>query len=150
MAESGQLLALSPLRSSVILRDMAEIHRVALVVAPDFGRRLERMSAEMHVWLVRSAANEDSARRIWQTIGAGHSLESGVTLFGSPAETPEEACTDILSTIDEHHGEHCHNPPLSVINVIGVDPTPDIRAELAALDFRAEPSADGFIASRHV
>jgi hypothetical protein len=61
----------------------------------------------------------------------------------------EEDCLSIIDTIDEHHGEYGHNPPLTVVEVFGAKATEKVRVELAAVGFRRlEPSPSGFVAFR--
>jgi hypothetical protein len=51
--------------------------------------------------------------------------------------------------VEEHHGEHSHDPPLSVIEVIGVSATDAIRGQLVADGFgQTEPDDQGFTAYR--
>jgi hypothetical protein len=55
----------------------------------------------------------------------------------------------ILGTVEEHHGAYSHDPPLSVLQVVGIEPSAAAIEELAAYGFgRIEPSDDGFIARR--
>ena len=121
---------------------------MALVVDPAFGARLEDLARRMHVWVLRSADNERAARRLRRD-DSPHSLESGLTLFGSPGDTAEDACVEIVGTVEEHHGEYSHDPPLDAIEVFGIQPTPPIREALAAYGFQlSDVRPDGFVASR--
>jgi hypothetical protein len=55
----------------------------------------------------------------------------------------------IIDTIEEHHGEHSHDPPLTVVEVFGAKATERVRDEFAAPGFRRlEPSPSGFVAFR--
>jgi hypothetical protein len=125
---------------------VAQVHHVALVLDREFGARLADLARDVHVWAVRSAADEDAATRVWAT-PPRHSQLS-VTLFDASDHTAEEACADILSTIDEHHGEYSDDRALDAMEVSGVGLTQRIEDELAALRFDAEPSDQGFIAVR--
>jgi hypothetical protein len=103
----------------------------------------------MHVWVLRSPANEEVVQRLWAEVDGESSLESGATLFGSAAEEPGDACEAILATIEEHHGEWSHDPPLDVLEVFGIAATPAIRDELTALGFvDVQPRPGGFVTSR--
>ena len=114
-----------------------------------FGDGLEELAPRCHVWAVRSPVNEGAAERIRAAAGGSFSLESGVTLFAPGGGGPEDDCVAILATVEEHHGEHSHDPPLSAVEVHGAEPTAAVRAELDALGFtRVEPAGDGFVASR--
>ena len=128
---------------------MSGEYRVALVVDPCFGVGLEELARGMHVWAVRSADNERVVRRIWENDDGARPLETGVTLFDSPDETPEEACKGIIETVELHHGEYSHNPAVTAIEVFGVQPTRSIREEFAAHRFdEVTASGDSFVASR--
>jgi hypothetical protein len=92
--------------------------------------------------------NEAVAQRIWNQPGE-HSLDSGVTLFQPSGRGPDEDCLSIIDTIEEHHGEHSHDPPLTIVEVFGANATAKVRNEFAALGFRRlEPSPSGFVAFR--
>ena len=122
-------------------------HRVAVVVDPDYAARVIELSRGCHVWIVRSEANDVVVGSIRQDDG-GYSLEAGVTDFIGD-ETPEASFLSILSAVEEHHGEYSHDPPLSVIEVIGMESSAAVRDELELYGFRdIEPSSNGFIARR--
>ena len=122
-------------------------HRVAIVVDPDYAERVLNLAGECHVWLVRSAANDRVVAALRESHPT-HSLESGVTTF-NPAGTPQASLVAILGTVEEHHGEYSHDPPVSVLEVIGAEPSAAVREELDAYGFhRVEPSEEGFRARR--
>jgi hypothetical protein len=120
---------------------------VAIVVDPNYAERVSELASECHTWLVRSASNDPVAASLWHD-EPRHSLENGVTTF-DPAETPEASFLSILGAVDEHHGEYSHDPPLSIIEVVGLEPTAAVRDELDSYGFRhVEPSENGFVARR--
>lgn len=126
----------------------AGYHRVGLA-ASDLGSELEGLSERCHVWAVHMPENEAVAQRIWNQQGE-HSLESGVTLFQPSGRGPEEDCLSIIYTIQEHHGEYSHDPPLTVVEVHGAKATEKVRHAFAALGFgRLKPSPSGFVAFRN-
>ncbi len=56
----------------------------------------------------------------------------------------------IFAAIEEHHGAYSHEPPLSEVEVSGVQLSPDVRAELSAYGFSdLSRSQSGFTAHRH-
>jgi hypothetical protein len=60
-------------------------------------------------------------------------------------------CTNILPTIEEHHGENGQPQPYSTIAVIGVTLTPDIQQEFEEFGFREfQVTAAGFEARRTI
>lgn len=125
----------------------ANEHRVAIVVDPDFAEGIVELARSCHAWIIRSAANNPVAAALREDHPA-YSLEEGVTTFGA-AETPLASCLSILGTVEEHHGQYSHDPPLSVIEVIGLDPSAAVREELNAYGFEViEPSECGFVARR--
>jgi hypothetical protein len=122
-------------------------HRVAIVLDPDYGDRIMELARECHVWLIRSASNDAVVAALRQD-GQPYSFDSGVTAFNG-AETPEASFLSILSSIELHHGEDSHDPPSSVIDVIGLEPSEAVRDELTARGFQyIESSQNGFIARR--
>ena len=69
-----------------------------------------------------------------------------MTKFSAVGETPEASFISILEEVVIHHGEDSHDPPLSVIEVIGLPPTAAVRDELGAYGFNSiESSAEGFV-----
>jgi hypothetical protein len=72
-----------------------------------------------------------------------------VTLFAADEGGPEHEVVSIFGTVEEHHGEWSHHPHLDEVEVLGAEPTPDVRAELSGFGFTdIAPSGRGFIASR--
>jgi hypothetical protein len=123
------------------------LHRVAVVVDSAYGGRVGPLADRCHTWVARSRAN-DAAVAAYRGEHPRFSPDSGITDFGSGA-TPEESLVDILPVVEEHHGSYGHDPPLSVIEVVGVPPTPTVRHELAALGFdEIDETAEGFVARR--
>ena len=114
---------------------------------PDYGERITGLASKCHTWVVRSDPND----AVFAALRQGdptYSLEKGVTIFNR-AETPEASFLSIIGTVEEHHSEYSHDPPLSVIEVIGLEPSAEVRDELDSYGFRnIEPSQDGFVARR--
>jgi hypothetical protein len=97
--------------------------------------------------VVRSPTN-DGVVAAFRREEAVYSSDSGVTAF-TEAETPERSFLLILGVVEEHHGAYSHAPPLSAIEVIGLEPSGFVRDELHAYGFRdIEQSERGFIARR--
>jgi hypothetical protein len=130
------------------MREKAAGHRVAIVVGSGFAADVRRIARDCHVWALRTPEYERVADDDWRT-SSGHSLERGVTLFGGDEASPEAVLTSIFGTVHEHHGEHSHDPPLDEVEVLGAQPTDEVRAELSAFGFvEIAPSARGFVVSR--
>jgi hypothetical protein len=70
-------------------------------------------------------------------------------VFNGGGGTPEREVASILGTVEEHHGQYSHEPPLTIIEVIGAAVTPEVRTELEAHGFeRWQESPAGFVAYR--
>jgi hypothetical protein len=120
---------------------------VAIVLDPNYAERIVELARQCHVWLVKSASNDPVVAVLWRD-GGDYSLEEGVTTF-SPKETPEASFISILDEVEVHHGDYSHDPPLSVIEVIGLEPTEAVRDELSSYGFGdIELSAEGFVVRR--
>ena len=76
------------------------------------------------------------------------SLEKGVTMFrATPGASAEQLCAEIVGTVEEHHGEYSHVPPVGRLRVYGAQATLDLQAELARYGFTEVASmTDGFLA----
>ncbi len=77
-----------------------------------------------------------------------YSLEEGVTTF-SPSATAQASFVAVIDLVEQHHGEYSHDPPVSIIEVIGFEPSAVAVDELDAYGFHhVEPSNNGFVARR--
>jgi hypothetical protein len=126
-----------------------EGYRVHVVVDPHYGERLRALPAGEPVWVVGSPDNRPVIEALWRK-REGSSHRNGITSFSyDPNGTPEAWLIGELPAIDLHHGEYSHNPPYSVLNVIGVVWSEPIGEKLGQLGF-AEHSltAEGFVARR--
>jgi hypothetical protein len=122
-------------------------HRVAIVVDPQYGEQVIELARDRHVWLVRSPRNDEAAAALWQD-ASEHTLQDCITTFNG-ADSPESAFIAILGTVELHHGEYSHDPPLSVIETIGLRPTSAVSDALSEYGFQeVEATPDGFIARR--
>jgi hypothetical protein len=98
--------------------------------------------------LDRGSAINDPAVKAVRADSEAYSLETGVTIF-VPDATAEESLLSILEAVELHHGEYSHDPPVSVIEVVGADTSVAVLEHLAAYGFvRVEPASDGFTAHR--
>jgi hypothetical protein len=128
-------------------------HHVAIVVDGSFGNRLAALAERLHVWICGSPANRAAAAAIWGArSGTAYDIESGVTVFVcSEVEPPDTVLLGVLDTVDEHHGQHSHDPPWSVIEVFGCPPTPKVLDALAHFGALVEEEGPaGFVARRTV
>jgi hypothetical protein len=109
-------------------------HRVTVVVDPEFGTRLRDLLTEEAVWVVDSSTNAPVIHAIWHEQKTTTSTEVTSFKFDTDA-SPEDWLIYELSTIELHHGEYSHDPPWSVLNVVGVPWSDRIAGELAELGF---------------
>ena len=120
---------------------------MAIVLDPNYGEHVIELARECHVWLVHSPLNDAAAATVWQD-ASDYSLEEGVTTF-SPKETPQASFVAVLDLVEVHHGEYQHDPPVSVIDVIGLEPSHAVIDELDEYELRhIEPTKNGFVARR--
>ena len=120
---------------------------MAIVVDPHYAEGIIELARECHVWVVRSDSNDPVVAALRED-GTALSLDEGVSTF-NPGETPEASFLSILDVVEEHHGEYSHDPPLSVIELIGSEPSAVVRDELDSYGFRdVESSPTGFVARR--
>lgn len=101
---------------------------------------------------MRAPETEEIAERIWRDKRPANDQwnDEGLTLFNG-GTTPEESLVSILDSVELHHGEYSHDPPLPVIDVLGVGVTEPIREALAAVGFTdIRTVGEGFIARRAV
>src|SRR5689334_20076494 len=94
---------------------------VAIVVDPSFGEGLHALVGHMPIWVVDTPPNRAAAETYWRTHpGEPH---TGITTFRvDSTKGPEEWCADILGTVIEHHDAYSHDPPVSVLEVVGAEP----------------------------
>lgn len=124
-------------------------YRVHIVVDSKYGERLREFPVDEPVWVVDSECNHPVIQALWrEREGArGH---GGLTSFKyDPRTGPEDWLISHLSVIDLHHGEFSHDPPWSILNVVGVEWSDAIREEFAMFGVdQFETTEDGFVAMR--
>ena len=109
-------------------------HEVAIVVDRDFSSRLSELAGTMHVWVCDTPSNRAVSEAIWDD-NPIYDLESGVTTFNFPAEvSAAENVLAVLGEVDTHHGQYSHDPPWSVIRVVGCIPNKDLIAAFTSFD----------------
>lgn len=122
---------------------------VYVIVDPEFGFRLRDIPEGEPIWIVDTGPN----REVLEAIRKERKLENhlnGVTAFKiDPKMSHEDWLIAELDTIDLHHGEMSHDPPWSVINVIGTPWTERVQDELTKFGFKEhEDTANGFIGKK--
>ena len=124
-------------------------YRVVVVVDRGFGEKLESIPTGVPVWIVDSPANRAAAQKVWAAAPLANHLE-GITIFKSPEDaSPERSLMGQIDTIDLHHGIYSADPPYSVLDVIGVAITEQIKSALEQNGFtEIHPLEAGFRAYR--
>lgn len=123
---------------------------VHVVIDPDYGEQIRDLPFDEPAWIIGSTVNQPVIHELL-TERQGQSHLDGITSFcGGPDSMPPEDCLlALVDTIDLHHGEYSHDPPYSVLHVIGVKWSEHIRSELEAFGFiLLDLTLDGFVAKR--
>jgi hypothetical protein len=122
--------------------------RVHIIIDPLYGERLVKLPANEPVWVIDTEVNRPVIARLWAERKVSKHTD-GITSFkASEEKSPEDILVENLSTIDLHHGEYSHDPPYSVLNVIGVTCCLEtVREALNEYGFtKFEPTTEGFTA----
>ena len=108
---------------------------VAVVFADDFSSQLEKLAFHTPVWMIDTPANRSAAEAAWmQAVEWPH---ISVTLFRPMDWEP------LLEQIAMHHER------FDVVEAIGAELTPELRATLERMGFvRIVETAGGFRARR--
>ncbi len=122
-------------------------YKVHVIVDPVFGQRLREIQVGEPVWIADTEVNRPAYETLGPERNPGNYME-GLSSFKVGRNTsPEDWLVCEIETIDLHHGEMSHNPPWSVINVIGAKWSPRIEDELSRFGFEQhEDTAEGFVA----
>jgi len=120
-----------------------------VIVDTAFGNRLREMPIGEPVWIVDSEINGLAYNSVGKERQPKSHLE-GLSSFKVDKDgSPEDWLVSEIQTIDLHHGEMSHDPPWSMINVIGVKWSQRIQEELERFGFnRHENTTEGFTAWR--
>jgi len=119
--------------------------KVGIIVDPEFGERLHALAARMPLWVADTPANRAAAEANRRTHPAAFDGMGVTTIRIDPEEEPAEWAAEVLSLVLEHHGEYAQDPPVSVLEFIGTEPTPALRELLAEYGFSVvQPIAAGF------
>ena len=124
-------------------------YRVHLVVDPHYGERIRDLPIGEPAWVVDSPDNHPVIHALWQERRTLNE-STGITSFKyNPDATPDSWLISILSVVDLHHGEYSHDPPYSILDVIGVSCSEAIQEELDRFGFLEHAATtEGFIAKR--
>ena len=124
---------------------------MAIVVDPEFGDRLLKITNFQHVWVLDSTTNSRSVQTYWRFIKNTdsedqRSLLAEITTFASSSnESLEEICATLATDVDDHHGEFASDVIWSEIEVFGTTISPLLKGKyssIGALNF--ENTETGF------
>ncbi|HEX6160396.1 MAG TPA: hypothetical protein VF111_09550 [Thermoanaerobaculia bacterium] len=115
--------------------------RLAVVLDPDFGDRLEKLAFQRPVWIVESSANRTAAEAT--SLRSSEWPQISVTLFRPLPATPSREDWDaFLAQLALHH-------PVTSVDFIGTPLTLPLRAALGEAGLgEISEQADGFRARR--
>ena len=122
---------------------------VHIVVDSNYGERIRELPLGEPVWIIESDINRPVILLLRQE-QPGQCHLDGITSFcESTLISPEDNLIGLLETIDLHHGEYSHDPPYSMLHVIGVKWSKRIERELEEYGFTLHAhTAEGFVAKR--
>jgi len=120
---------------------------VHIVVDDRFGERLKEMAFGEPIWIADSLHNHPVIEEIWR-LRKDEGQSDGVTSFKyNDQHTAEQRLIGIFGTVVLHHGSHSHNPPVSVVNIIGATVTDRVEAHLKGYGFgHFSETEAGFVA----
>lgn len=103
-----------------------KIHKVGIVLDPNFGEKLIPLLKRMHVWFLDSDENKQIIEKhknvldkVWSKTDITDPFDLGMSLI--PVDTwNKELFSDLIEEIECHQGEFHHNPPWSIIEVYGI------------------------------
>ncbi len=118
---------------------------VAIVVDPAFGERLHALIGRMPVWVADTPPNRAAAEAHWRTRADTSDTEGLTTFLVDPDQAPEDWCAGALDAVILHHGEHSHDPPVTVLEVVGARPVQRLVAVLVQYGFaEVRQTREGF------
>ena len=128
---------------------MNEAYAVAIVLDPNFGVRLREVAARFDLWTVTSQINRTVVEQLWKEAAETNEFQD-VSIWTSELTGPTVAeWRAILENIEDHHGPHGHDPPVTILEVYGAPFTNELRRELGHYGYDTfEPTSDGFRAIR--
>jgi hypothetical protein len=138
-------------RSGRLLCDTSSVepteHRVAVVVDPTFGERVIELAHECHVWLVRSPVNDEVGRHT-----SRRSVRVQLRTWGLDVQCGGVTRSVVLGGPRNRRAAPrriSHDPPLSVLRVVGLSLSTEVKDALSDYGFHeVESSQDGFVARR--
>lgn len=114
---------------------------MGIIVELDIGAaKLASVAARMPVWIAETVKNANTVEHFRRSAAPrespSHTALGAVTTFIiDPNATPEAWVEEILAVVEEHHGFYSQTPPYDCLEVMGAQPTSELREALAELGF---------------
>jgi hypothetical protein len=126
-------------------------YTVHIVVDSEYGSRIRDLPADEPSWIIDSDVNRPVVEALWQERKQQDYLV-GITIFQGAASDSQEGCFIAeLESIELHHGSQSHDPPYSVLDVIGIHWTERIKEAVAKYGFESHTSTkNGFIIEKEM
>src|SRR5437867_8966550 len=100
-----------------------EKYAVAVVLDPDAGENIRVLAERFDLWVMPSPANSNIVRQMSES---GQAASGKLTIWSrSFLPTSESDWQGVIDTVELHHGQYSHNPPVSAIEVFGANLTPE-------------------------
>ena len=117
---------------------------VHVIVAPNYGERLESLPPGEPAWVADTPVNKPVIERMWAQKWPGITSFSVDLKVGS-----EKWLVSVLDQVELHHGEYSQPEPYSELYVTGAGLSSDLRKELESYGFKQfEDRPDGFLANK--
>ena len=126
-------------------------YKVHIVVDLDYGNRIRDLPLNEPAWIIDSDINRPVVEAIWQE-GKQQDYLVGITIFqGAASDSQEDCLIAELETIELHHGSQSHDPPYSILDVIGIHWSERIKEAFANYGFTSHTSTkNGFIVEKEM
>lgn len=126
-------------------------YTVHVVVESEYGSRIRDLPPGEPAWIIDSDINRSIVEAIWQE-GKQQDYLVGITIFKADTTDSKEDCFIVeLESIELHHGSQSHDPPYSVLDVIGIHWSERIQEAVAKYGFESHIlTKNGFIVEKEM
>ena len=126
-------------------------YTVHVVFDSEYGSRIRDLPLNEPAWIIDSDINRPIVEAIWRE-GKQQDYLVGITIFqGASFDSQEDCLIAELETIDLHHGSQSHDPPYSVLDVIGIHWSERIQEAVAKYGFESHTlTKNGFIVEKEM
>lgn len=111
-----------------------------MVVDREFGNRLTDFSEP--VWVVDTTHNRPAIECAWSTLEDKGPAPEVTSYQPRPDGDIAEEIRQLLPTIEEHHGEYSHDPPMDAVRIYGFAYPDRIANAFADFDFKLSEHGD--------